>query len=113
MFLKQAAVVTAGLSLAPDLTAVPAAARAPQFKISLAEWSLHKAIFEEQLDHLDFPKAARQAYGIDAIELINQFFKDKAKDKTYLAEFKKRADGEGVKILLIMCDDEGHLGADL
>jgi L-ribulose-5-phosphate 3-epimerase len=111
MFLKQTAVVTAGLSLAPGLAPAPAAAaKATLFGISLAEWSLHKAIFGKQLDHLDFPKAARQDYGIGAIELVNQFFKDKAKDKPYLKEFKKRADGEGVKILLIMCDDEGHLG---
>jgi sugar phosphate isomerase/epimerase len=34
----------------------------------------------------------------------------KAKDQDYLKEFKSRADGEGVKILLIMCDGEGNLG---
>ena len=106
MFLKQTAVLSAGLSLTPGLTAAPAAAKPPPFKISLAEWSLHKALFEKKLDHLDFPKAARQDYGIEAIELVNQFFKNKA----YLADFKQRAEGEGVKILLIMCDDEGHLG---
>ncbi|MBP9902822.1 MAG: sugar phosphate isomerase/epimerase family protein [Verrucomicrobiota bacterium] len=110
MFLKQTAVLSAGLSLTPGLTAAPAAAKPPPFKISLAEWSLHKALFEKKLDHLDFPKAARQDYGIEAIELVNQFFKDKAKNKAYLADFKQRAEGEGVKILLIMCDDEGHLG---
>lgn len=111
MFLKQTAVVTAGLGLAPGLTAAPAAVvKSPLYKISLAEWSLHKAIAAKQLAHLDFPKTARQDYGIDAIELVNQFFKDKAKDKAHLTEFKQRADGEGVKILLIMCDDEGHLG---
>ena len=92
MFLKQTAVVTAGFSLAPGLTVAPAAAaKTPLFKISLAEWSLHKAIFGKKLDHFDFPKAARQDYGIDAIELDNLFFKDKATDKAYLTEFKKRA----------------------
>ena len=63
-----------------------------------------------QLDHLDFPKTAKQDYGIDAIELVNQFFKTKARDTAYLADFKRRADNEGVKILLIMCDGEGSLG---
>jgi sugar phosphate isomerase/epimerase len=82
----------------------------PLFGISLAEWSLHRALFGKKLDHLDFPKAARQDYDIDAIELVNQFFADKAQDATYLAEFKKRANGEGVKILLIMIDREGALG---
>lgn len=84
--------------------------RRPLFQISLAEWSLNKALFGKKLDHLDFPKTARQDYGIAAIELVNQFMMKKAKDPSYLAEFKKRADGEGVKILLIMCDDEGELG---
>lgn len=89
---------------------ISAAEKKPLFKISLAEWSLNKTIFGRKLDHLDFPKTAKQDYGIDAVELVNQFFMDKAKDQKYLAEFKKRADDLGVKILLIMCDDEGELG---
>jgi sugar phosphate isomerase/epimerase len=84
--------------------------RKPLFDISLAEWSLNKALFGKRMDHLDFPKVARQDYGIGAIELVNQFMMKKAQDQSYLAEFKQRADGEGVKILLIMCDDEGQLG---
>ena len=62
------------------------------------------------MNHLDFPKVAKQDYGIDAIELVNQFFMDKAKDHAYLADFKKRAEDLGVSILLIMCDNEGMLG---
>lgn len=34
-----------------------------------------------------------------------------AADDDYIAELKKRADGEGVQSLLIMCDGLGHLGA--
>jgi L-ribulose-5-phosphate 3-epimerase len=82
----------------------------PLFTLSLAEWSLHRALFAGKLDHLDFPRTAQQDFGIAAIELVNQFFKDKAADKTYLAGFKQRADDLGVKILLIMCDGEGMLG---
>ncbi len=82
----------------------------PLYDISLAEWSLNKALFGKKLDHLDFPKTARQDYGIGAIELVNQFMMKKAQDQAYLAEFKQRAAGEGVKILLIMCDGEGSLG---
>jgi L-ribulose-5-phosphate 3-epimerase len=37
-------------------------------------------------------------------------YKGKAQDKEYTAELKKRADGEGVKSVLIMCDGEGALG---
>ena len=80
------------------------------FDISLAQWSLHKALFAKQLDNLDFAKTAKQDYGIAAIEYVNQFFKDKANDKAYLGELKKRAGDVGVKTLLIMIDDEGALG---
>jgi hypothetical protein len=80
------------------------------FKISLAEWSLHKTLFGGKLDNLDFAKTAKQDYGIEAIEFVNQFFKDKAKDEKYLAELKKRAEDQGVKMLLIMCDGEGAQG---
>jgi sugar phosphate isomerase/epimerase len=80
------------------------------FKISLAEWSLHKTLFAKKLDNLDFPRAAKRDYGIDAVEYVNQFWMDKAKDQKYLAELKKRTDDEGVRNVLIMCDDEGALG---
>jgi sugar phosphate isomerase/epimerase len=80
------------------------------FSISLAEWSLHRTLFGNKLDHLDFAKTAKEEFGITAVEYVNQFFKDKAKDAAYIAEMKKRADDLGVKSLLIMIDGEGHLG---
>ncbi len=98
---------------------VPAAARAAAgksepFKIGLAQWSLNKRFLKrpgaEPLDNLEFAKVARSV-GIDGIEYVNQMFKDKARDENYLGEMKRRAAGEGVKSLLIMCDGEGNLGA--
>lgn len=82
------------------------------FKISLAQWSLHKRLFgraEPKLDNLDFAKEAKDL-GFDAVEYVNQFFMDKAKDTEYLAQMKNRAADNGVKSLLIMCDSEGNLG---
>ncbi|MEW4526191.1 MAG: sugar phosphate isomerase/epimerase family protein [Maioricimonas sp. JB045] len=87
-----------------------AAKESPLYRISLAEWSLHKAIFDKKLDHLDFAKVAQEEFGIDGVEYVNQFFFEKAKDKEYLGEMKKRADDHGVKSLLIMIDREGRLG---
>jgi len=80
------------------------------FKISLAEWSVHKSLFDKKLNHLDFPAKAKNDFGISAVEYVNQFFMDKAKDQTYLAELKKRCDDLGVTSVLIMCDNEGGLG---
>jgi sugar phosphate isomerase/epimerase len=80
------------------------------FKVSLAEWSLHRALFSGSLDHLDFAGVAKKVYGIEAVEYVNQFFKDKAGDRKYLGEMKQRCSDLGVKSLLIMVDDEGALG---
>jgi hypothetical protein len=87
----------------------PLAAK-PWFEVSLAEWSYHKAIFGKKMTHLDFPVVARRDHGLGAIELVNQFFMDKAANQAYLADYKRRCDAEGVAIKLIMCDGEGALG---
>jgi L-ribulose-5-phosphate 3-epimerase len=82
----------------------------PPFRISLAQWSLHRELQSKALDHLDFAKVARQVYGIEAVEYVNTFFKDKAGDAAYLAEMNRRARDLGVYQHLIMCDGEGRLG---
>ncbi len=83
---------------------------APPFRISLAQWSFHKALFAKEMEHLDFARTARRDYGIEAIEYVNAFFKDKATDAAYLAEMNRRAKDEGVYQHLIMIDGEGALG---
>jgi len=83
---------------------------APLFKISLAQWSLHKELGAKKLDHLDFARTAKRDFGLEAIEYVNTFFKDKARDAAYLKEMNARAAGEGVTQWLIMCDGEGRLG---
>lgn len=96
-----------GTAMARQPLARPAAQ--PWFRISLAQWSLHKLHFANELNHLDFAKEAR-SMGFGAIEYVNAFFKDKANDAEYLAEMNKRASDHGVEQLLIMCDGEGNLG---
>lgn len=79
------------------------------FEISLAQWTINKDIRSGKIDNLDFAKVASD-HGIFALEYVNQFFMDKAKDEAYLAEMKKRASDLGVKSLMIMCDREGNIG---
>jgi L-ribulose-5-phosphate 3-epimerase len=98
-----------GLALAADVSGQPKPGRIGDFKISLAEWSLHRALFAKKIDNLDFPKIAREDYGIEGCEFVNQFFKDKAQDSIYLKELKKRATDVGVTCVLIMIDGEGDL----
>jgi len=88
-----------------------AAAETGDFKLSLAEWSLHKALFAGEISNLDFPKLAREQYGIEGAEFVNQFFKDKAHDSEYLKELKARANDHGVTCVLIMIDGEGDMSA--
>ncbi|WP_270090846.1 TIM barrel protein [Sphingobacterium sp. SYP-B4668] len=107
-FLKNLGLATAGLALTPSLDVF--AAKKPWFEISLAEWSLHRTLFKGDLKNIDFPEFAATKFDIRAVEYVNQFFKDKAKDMTYLKDLKQRAKDNGVRNVLIMVDGEGNLG---
>ncbi len=124
-FVQTSAALIAGVSFAGNVVGADEAAgtqpdtqpdsdadpdTAGLFSISLAQWSLHKALYGRAMDNLDFAATAKTKFDIDAIEYVNQFFKDKAKDTDYLAQMKQRADDLGVTSLLIMCDGEGRLG---
>ena len=112
-FVKISAAAAASLAATPSLFSAPRKTWEDDltFKISLAEWSLHRALESNKITNLDFPRVARRDFGIEAIEFVDQFFADKAKDQAYLTELKKRADGEGVYCHLIMLDTNGPLGA--
>src|SRR5215475_13740112 len=109
-FIKQSVQTAATISVAA-MAGEPLVASTKQlFKISLAQWSLHRALFKKELDNLDFAGKARFDFGIGAVEYVNQFFKDKAKSQLYLSEMLKRSRDNGIENRLIMCDDEGALG---
>ena len=84
-------------------------AQNPRFQISLAEWSLNRTLRKGTITNLDFPRIAKKVYGLDAVEYVNQFFKDKAEDTGYLTALKDSCNKYGVKSLLIMIDGEGNL----
>ncbi|TAJ25280.1 MAG: sugar phosphate isomerase/epimerase [Planctomycetota bacterium] len=113
-FLTLSAGASAGLALGcranSQESKAAASSTAPWFSISLAQWSLHRAIREHGMDPLDFARAATMDYHIDAIEYVNQFYAARKGDAKLAGELKKRADDHGVKSLLIMCDGEGYLG---
>lgn len=81
----------------------------PAYKISLAEWSLNRSIRKGLLTNMDFPRIAKETYGLDAVEYVNQFFRDKAEDTEYLTQLKQQCEKYGVKSLIIMVDGEGNL----
>jgi sugar phosphate isomerase/epimerase len=107
-FVQNLATLAAGAAFAPQFA--QAFSAKPAFEISLAEWSLHKTLFAKKLTNLEFPETARKQYGIGVVEYVNQFFKDKAQDTTYLNELLQRCKDNGIRNHLIMIDGEGGLG---
>ncbi|GIW83497.1 MAG: AP endonuclease [Gemmataceae bacterium] len=110
-FLGYTAVASTGAAFLPAVSAQSPSK--PLFLISLAQWSHHRAFFGragEKKDPLRFAEIAIKDYGIDAIEYVNQFYRDKKNDNNYLKDLKKVADDNKVVSVLIMCDGEGSLG---
>jgi len=130
----------AGLSVSAFGGCASKLASQPGPKISLAQWSLHRALWGPKpfyeflgeigsdelsakmrsnlspflngtLDPLEFATYARREFNIDAVEYVSTFYYDKATNQPYLNSLKGRADDAGVKSLLIMVDFEGDLGA--
>jgi sugar phosphate isomerase/epimerase len=81
----------------------------PRFKVSLAEWSFHRALQKGEMTNLDFPRIAKTLYNLDAVEYVSTFFKGKGEDMQYLTQLKDSCTKYGVKSLLIMVDGEGNL----
>ncbi len=74
-FLQTAAAVSATALLTRESFADHHKSDAP-FKISLAEWSLHRALRDpkKNLTNLDFPRIAKKEFGIDAVEYRQSVF---------------------------------------
>lgn len=106
-----AALPAMGMLASPASASHPVSGSELPFKISVAEWSFHREIYNKKsMTNMDFPRIAREEFEIEAIEYVNQFFKDKANDLRYLTDLKMQCDDHGVQSLLIMVDGEGHLG---
>ena len=111
-FVKQSslAVGAMGATVSVGCQSLAGGSSTSLYDISLAQWSLNRQFFGGKLNALDFAKVTKEEFDLDAIEYVNQFFKDKANDESYLGQLKSRAADHGVKSLLIMVDGEGSLG---
>ena len=84
-FIKDASFLLGGLSISSFSSPFFSSCSNQQsFKISLAEWSLHRELYSKKIDHLDFISLAKTEFGIDAVEYVNSFFFEKAEDRDYL-----------------------------
>jgi sugar phosphate isomerase/epimerase len=105
------ALVGGAVALDPALASVIAQDEKPWFRVSLAQWSLHRSLRAGDLDNLDFARYTKETFGIHAVEYVNSFFKRYATDFKYLEQMRSRAADLGVRSLLIMVDGEGPLAA--
>lgn len=88
----------------------------PFFKLSLAQWSMHKMLFAEEMDPYDFAKHAKDL-GFSGLEYVNQFYAKELKEANYSKEamdaFVERCNAEakkyGMQNVLIMIDGEGGM----
>ena len=73
--------------------------------ISLAQWALVEEIRDGKWTTLDFPRVAREDFGLNGIEFVNTLFDVPHMD--YLNQLKANADDHGITMVLIMVDAEG------
>jgi len=85
------------------------------FKLSLAQWSLHKAIQSGQMYPYLFAKKSSEL-GFTGLEYVNALYDDvmKSEDKSstikeFILKNNQLANENGVENVLIMIDDEGDL----
>ena len=78
--------------------------------ISIAQWALVDEIRAGKWKNLDFPRIAREEYGVNGIEFVNTLFE--VPTEGYLKKLKKNAADHGITMVLIMCDDEGDGAAN-
>lgn len=81
-----------------------------RFNVSLAQWSIHRALEDGTLQAENFAAIAKLDFGIDAVEYVNSFYVDHASDRAFWKKMRATADSLDVKSLLIMIDNEGDLG---
>ncbi|MEO9511043.1 MAG: TIM barrel protein [Flavobacteriaceae bacterium] len=90
----------------------------PVFKLSLAQWSIHRMIKEEGLDPYLFAEKAK-GWGFSGLEYVSQLYEEELKAAKFSKEAmdnfvqKSKAESEkyGLENLIIMIDHEGDLSA--
>ncbi len=88
----------------------------PFFKLSLAQWSVHRMIWDGELDPYDFASKAAE-WGFSGLEYVSQLYDKELKESNYSAEamaaFVDRSNAEaekyGLENVLIMIDGQGDL----
>ncbi len=88
----------------------------PFFDLSLAQWSIHKMIFEGNTDPYSFAQMAHD-WGFNGLEYVSQLYNPELENANYseeaMAAFVEKSNAEakkyGLKNVLIMIDGQGNL----
>lgn len=87
-----------------------------ELKISLAQWSLNKAIFGKKLDPMDFAQKTR-SFDINGVEYVSSFYShhsdllQKFSMNELANELLMRSTDHGIDNVLIMIDAQGDLAS--
>jgi len=107
-FMEKSAILSAAGLMIPAIDKGFKASATPRMTyddISLAQWALVDEIRDGKWKTLDFPRVAREDFGLNGIEFVNTLFEVPTVD--YLNKLKKNAEDQNVKMVLIMVDAEG------
>lgn len=91
----------------------------PFFKLSLAQWSLHKMIRNDKVDPYTFAEKAKN-WGFTGLEYVSQLYNPELSDANYSDEamtaFVEKSNAEakkhGMRNVLIMIDRQGDLAVN-
>lgn len=91
----------------------------PFFKLSLAQWSIHKMIKDDGVDPYTFAEKAKK-WGFTGLEYVSQLYNPELSDADYseeaMAAFVEKSNAEaekhGMENVLIMIDGQGNLAVN-
>jgi len=99
-----------------EMTEMKAETTTPFFELSLAQWSMHKMVFDDKVDPYTFAEKAKK-WGFTGLEYVSQMYNPELSDADYseeaMAAFVKKSNDlakkHGLKNVLIMIDGQGNL----
>ena len=117
-FIGKSIAIGAGAFVAPSILKIESTQASPNIlnanksaligknDISLAQWALVGEIGNGDWKTLDFPRIAREDFGLNGIEFVNTLFE--VPTANYLNQLKRNAEDHNVEMVLIMVDAEGE-----
>lgn len=99
-----------------EMETTPTEVATPFFELSLAQWSIHRMIFDEGVDPYSFAEKAKN-WGFSGLEYVSQLYNKELEPENFseeaMASFVEKSNAEakkhGLSNVLIMVDGQGDL----